>query len=111
MELQSGTVGLYLRQALTGLVTALDRFDDESVNRRPHGDRTNSAAALIVHACAAATYWFEHVGLGRPIERDRDGEFEATATVEDLRGLLAVTSGRLAELAIDLERGPTADRS
>jgi hypothetical protein len=107
MELQSGTVGIYVRQALTGMATALDRFDDESVNRRPHGDRTNSAAVLIVHACAAATYWLEHVGLGRPVERDRDSEFETTATVEDLRSLLAMTSARITALAIDLDTGPT----
>ncbi len=108
MELQSGTIRIYLRQALTGMVTALDRFSDESVNLRPHGDGTNSAAGLIVHACAAATYWFEHIGLGRPVERDRDSEFETTATVAELRGLLATTADRLDALAIDLDRGPTA---
>lgn len=108
MELQPDTVRVYLRQAVTGMVEALDRFDDESVNQRPHGDRTNSAAGLIVHACAAATYWFEHVGLGRPVDRDRDSEFEATATVEELRGLLATTADRLAALALDLDTGPTA---
>ena len=108
MEVHSGTVGIYVRQALTGMHAALDRFDNESVNRRPHGDRTNSAAGLVVHACAAATYWLEHVGLGRPVERDRDREFEATATVVELRELLAVTSDRLTTLAVEFDMGPTA---
>ena len=107
MELQSSTVGIYVRQALAGMDAALDRFDDESVNRPPHGNQTNSAAALIVHACATATYWCEHVGLGRPVERDRDREFEATATVAELRDLVAMTSNRLTTLAVALETGPT----
>lgn len=87
---------------------ALDRFDDQTVNRKPHGDGTNSAAALITHACASATFWFEHVGLGRPVERDRDREFEATATTAELWTLLTTTSERLQSLAQDLETGPSA---
>jgi Protein of unknown function (DUF664) len=108
MELLPSTVGIYIRQALTGMATALDRFDDESVNRQPHGEATNSAAVLIVHACAAATYWFEQVGLGRPVERDRDSEFATVATVDELRDLLAMASSRLTALAIDLDTGPTS---
>jgi hypothetical protein len=108
MELQPGTVGIYVRHALTGMASALERFDDESVNRRPHGDGTNSGAVLIVHACAAATYWLEHVGLGSPVERDRDREFATTATVDELRALLATTSDRLTSLAVEFDTGPTS---
>jgi Protein of unknown function (DUF664) len=87
---------------------ALDRFDDESVNRKPQGGRTNSASALIIHACAAAIYWFEHVGLGRPTERDRDAEFAATANVAELRDLLTFTADRLTVLTSEFDAGPTA---
>lgn len=108
MELTPGTIEVYLRQAIAGMERVLDRFDDETVNRKPHGEGTNSAAGLITHACAAATFWFEHVGLGRPTERDRDREFEATATTDELRTLLKNASERLQALAQDLETGPTA---
>ena len=64
---------------------ALGRFDDHTVNRRPHGDETNSAAVLVTHACASAVFWFEHVGLGRDSDRDRDAEFIAESTVDGLR--------------------------
>ncbi len=50
----------------------------------------------------------EHVGLGRPVERDRDREFETTATVAELRDLLAMTSDRLTALGVELDAGPTA---
>lgn len=110
MELESITVTVYLRHALMSMTATLDRFDDESVNRRPHGDRTNSAAALVVHACSSATYWFEHAGLGRHVERNRDSEFEATATVDELRELLSLTAERLTTLAAELDSGPTTLR-
>jgi hypothetical protein len=108
MQIQPATIEIYTRQALTSMASSLDRFDDDTVNRRPHGPQTNSAAALIVHACAAAIYWFQHIGLGRPLERDRDAEFEATATVDELRALIATTADRLAVLAVELDVGPTA---
>lgn len=106
MEIRSTTIQIYIRQALAGMTNALDRFDDESVNRRPHGDGTNTAAGLIVHACASASWWFEHIGLGRPVDRDRDSEFRAEATVQELRTLLETTSDRLAVLAEELDAVP-----
>lgn len=108
MELHPRTVDVYVQHALDGMGHALDRFDDDTVNRRPHGPGTNSAAVLVTHACAAATYWVEHIGLGRPVARDRDREFEATASVDELRALLASTAERLSTLARDLDAGPTA---
>lgn len=107
MDLRAGTVATYLQQAVNGMERALGRFDDTSVNVRPHGEGTNSAAALIVHACSAASFWLEHVGLGRRVERDRESEFSATATVAELTELLHATRERLAGLVSELDQGPT----
>jgi hypothetical protein len=108
MELLSQTVSSYSRYACQQMAKALDRFDDETVNIRPFGDGTNSAAALIVHACSAAEYWFEHIGIGRPIDRDRDAEFEVESTTADLRVFLSTMERRLDALAAELDAGPTA---
>ncbi len=108
MELAPETVAVYARQALTGMGRALDRFDDRTVNLRPHGDSTNSAAGLIVHACTSSRYWFEHIGLGRHLDRDRDAELTARSTVAELRALLDDTADRLSALAAELDAGPTA---
>jgi hypothetical protein len=89
----------------------LDRFDDVTVNVRPHGEQTNSAAALVTHSCASATFWFEHVGLGREVDRDRAGEFGAEATVAELRLLLDETAVRLTALADELDQVPDAPES
>jgi len=106
VEISARTLMVYVNHALASMGAALDRFDDGSVNAAPHGPGTNSAAALIVHACASSTYWLGHVGLGRPGERDRDAEFGVTATVEELRALLARTGEQLTELIIEVDAGP-----
>lgn len=108
MELQPGTVVVYLRQVLDGMRRALERFDDQTVNRRPPGEATNSAAVLVIHACASATFWLDHVGLGRDTERDRDAEFTSEATVLELRALIDRTEEQLVALAADLDAGPSA---
>lgn len=108
MELSPHTIAVYTDEALSGMERALDRFDDTTVNLRPHGEGTNSAAGLIVHACSSSTWWFAHVGLGREVERDRDAEFQAESTVAELRALLDSTRERLRQLALELETGPTA---
>jgi len=108
MDVHANTIAIYTRQALEGMGRALDRFDDATVNIRPHGDETNSAAVLITHACASATFWFEHVGLGRDSERNRDTEFVVKSSVADLRSLLSTTADRLEVLAAELDAGPTA---
>lgn len=108
MKVRASTIAIYTRQALEGMGRTLDRFDDATVNVRPHGDETNSATVLITHSCASARFWFEHVGLGRDSERNRDSEFVAESSVADLRLLLSTTADRLEVLAAELDAGPTA---
>ncbi len=108
MELAAHTIAVYCREALAGMDRTLQRFDDETVNIRPHGAQTNSAAALIVHSCAAARYWFEHIGIGRHVDRDREFEFEVESTISELKILIESTTERLAALATELDAGPSA---
>lgn len=66
MEIQPSTVGIYARQALIGMGKALDRFDDDSVNLRPHGElrvflhgNDRSDESLVLHALEEL---FQHLG-------------------------------------------------
>ncbi len=108
VRLGPDTVRAYARYALAQIDRQLDRFDDRSVNVRPHGAGTNSAAALVVHSCAAAVYWFEHIGLGRHLDRDRGAEFTAEADIAELRALVATTNARLDAVIGEFDAGPTA---
>ncbi len=108
MQLDRSTMELYLRHAYGGLARALDRFDDETVNERPDGWGTNSAAGLIVHCCELGPSWFEMPGLGRDSVRDREAEFAARATVTELRERIDAAVERCAALLEEFEAGPTA---
>ena len=107
MDLTSDTTCLYLRHAFGGMERVLDRLDDENVNQKPEGWGTNSVAGLIVHCCELAPSWFEMPGLGRDSLRDREAEFAATATVDELRARLRDAADRSCALAEEFAIGPT----
>jgi hypothetical protein len=107
MELDAGSIQLYVRHAFSGMARVLDRLDDDSVNRRPDGWGTNAPAGLIVHCCELAPSWFEMPGLGRDSDRDRDAEFATRATVAELRSRIDTATERTCALVEELVAGPT----
>ncbi len=108
MDLNADTILHYLRHAFGGMEGVLERVDDDTVNARPADWGTNSIAGLVVHCCELTPSWFMTPGLGRESERDRDAEFEATATVEELQARISQTVDRLAPLVEEFVAGPTA---
>jgi hypothetical protein len=89
VELAPTTAQRYLRHSFAQLLAVTERVGEPAVNERPHGSSTNAIAALVVHCCGVAEFWLGHVALGRASERDRDAELQTTATLEDLRALVA----------------------
>lgn len=59
---------------------------DDALHWRP-GPDTNSLAVLVVHTWGAARMWTA-LASGREITRDRDAEFRAAPTGDELRALL-----------------------
>ena len=79
------------------MAEVVGRMGDGLVNERPPGPATNSAAVLVVHSCGVAEFWLGHVGLGPArVDRDRDSEFRATATVAELHAMLDATGEQIA---------------
>lgn len=114
MELTPETAVSYLRLGFDQLLAVAERLGDERVSQRPLGPSTNSVAALGVHLCGVTEFWLGHVGLGRPSSRDRDAEFDATATVAQLRerieGTLVRAEADIASLASGSGASEHADR-
>jgi len=108
VDLDRSSIDSYVRHAFAGMERVLDRLDDESVNRRPDGWGTNSVAALIVHCCELTPWWIEMPGLGRDAQRDRDAEFVAVATVEELRQRIDVARRSTSALIGEFVAGRTA---
>lgn len=84
----------YIHRSLDDLLAVAERVGDERVNTPPFAD-TNSIASLIVHCCGVYEAWIGFAGLGRPSDRDRDGEFVATADLAELRILVGATKAKV----------------
>jgi uncharacterized damage-inducible protein DinB len=107
MQLTGGSIDLYVRHAFNGMTLVLDRLDDDTVNQRPGAWGTNSVAGLVVHCSELAPSWFEMPGLGRDSDRDREAEFAAHATVNELRRRIDDAVERTSALVAELLVGPT----
>ncbi len=94
VELTSAQVTLYVDRAFQQMLAVAERLGDARASERPIGPSTNSVAALIAHCAGVCEFWLGHVGLGRADHRDRDAEFTATATVAELRALVAASLAR-----------------
>jgi len=77
---------VFCNRTLDGYERALARLDDTTVNATPEVAFANGStpAQLITHALGATTWWTSHMVAGHPSDRDREGEFTATATVPEL---------------------------
>lgn len=108
MELSPDTVDRYVRLAFDQMLAVADRLGDGKVNERPLGPDTNAVAAIIIHCCGVSEFWLGHVGLGRDSQRERDAEFERTASVAELRALVGATSRQIGADLAALDVGATS---
>ncbi|MEO6318752.1 MAG: DinB family protein [Acidimicrobiales bacterium] len=88
MDLAPATASGYARLAFDQMLAVADRLSDATVNERPLGPDTNAVAAIVIHCCGVGEFWLGHVGLGRESQRDREAEFERTASVAELHALV-----------------------
>jgi hypothetical protein len=109
VELAPTTAHRYLRHAFDQLLAVAVRVGEPAVDERPHGPSTNTIAALVVHCCGVAEFWLGHVALGRPSERDRDAELRATATLEEMRALVARAVAQAEDDLVALDAGGGGD--
>jgi hypothetical protein len=74
----------FVDQALDSMVGIVGQLGDVDANRRPAVEGANSPYAILTHCLGVVEYWGGHVVAGRPVQRDRDAEFEAQGTVAEL---------------------------
>jgi len=72
-------------RALAGMVAIVVELGDDRANQRPYPG-ANAPYALLHHCLGVIEAWAGGFVRGRPIERDRDGEFTATGAVAELVG-------------------------
>lgn len=84
---------------------------DARINAVPPLPGANSPYAIVFHCVGMLRFWAGSVVGGEDIPRDRDAEFAATGTVDDLVLLLAEVSSRMRHWVEIAAREGVRDRS
>jgi hypothetical protein len=74
----------FVDRALEGMTAILADLGDELANLRPNLPGANSPYAIVNHCLGVVDYWVGQLVAGRPVERDRPGEFTASGPVRHL---------------------------
>jgi Protein of unknown function (DUF664)/Protein of unknown function (DUF3887) len=72
---------VFVDEALNGMVSIVEGLGDELANRRPDVPGINTPYVTLAHSLGVLEYWGGHVIAGRPVQRDRDAEFNAAGPV------------------------------
>ena len=81
----------HLRTLVNDLFAAIDGIPDEDFNTwkpaaaRDDGHGMNTFAALAIHIVYAAEHMTLHAVGGQPSQRNREAEFEATGSLDEIR--------------------------
>jgi hypothetical protein len=86
----------FVDEALDGMVSIVTELGDDLVNARPDLPGANSAYVILTHCLGVMELWGGQVIAGRAIERDRDAEFVASGSVDELVARARVARARLA---------------
>ncbi|MGH9056421.1 MAG: DUF664 domain-containing protein [Acidimicrobiales bacterium] len=74
----------FVDEALDTMVGIVSDLGDERANLRPDMAGANTPYVILTHCLGVMEYWAGHVVAGREITRDRDAEFRASGSVDDL---------------------------
>jgi hypothetical protein len=88
---------LFINRALDEMTQIVSELGDELVNRRPALPNANSPYQILTHCLGVIEFWVGHLVAGRPNQRDREAEFHATGTVNELVARCAPARQRLRE--------------
>jgi hypothetical protein len=74
----------YVEEALDGMVDIVNDLGDDLAKRTPDLPDANSPFAILTHCLGVMEDWGGSYIAGRAIERDREAEFHATGSVDEL---------------------------
>ena len=87
----------FVDTALDGMLQTCRDLGDQLVNERLSPPGSNTPYAIVVHCVGVMDFWGGHKVAGRPNHRDRDAEFRAGGSLDELEVLVREGRARLAE--------------
>ena len=85
----------FVDQALDEMVATVRALGDDVASSRPDLPGANSPYAILTHCLGVMEFWGGYMVADRPIERDRDAEFQAEGRIDDLVERAAAARRRL----------------
>jgi uncharacterized damage-inducible protein DinB len=82
-----------LDELFADLLALVQHHDDAALNWTPLPGEANSIAAMVTHVAGSLDNWLARA-VGEAISRDRDAEFRARASAEDLAALVSAALER-----------------
>lgn len=89
----------YVKKALDSMVSILRGLGDDLSNRKAELEGANSPYVILNHCLGVADFWSGQIIAGGTIERDREAEFAATGSVEELAARTEEVFSRLEAVA------------
>ena len=87
---------LFVDRAIDGMLRIIEELGDDLANQRPDLPNANSPYGILNHCVGVLNHWVGNAVAGRGIPRDRDSEFTATGTFEQIKVEITQCRDRLA---------------
>ena len=85
MEISHEDFLMFIDRALDGMLRIVEELGEERANMRPDLPGANSPYAILTHCIGVCDYWIGTLLGKREFFRDRDAEFKASGTIDELR--------------------------
>ncbi|NQW18598.1 MAG: DUF664 domain-containing protein [Chloroflexi bacterium] len=97
IEIAQSDFLLFIDRAFDGMRKIIEELGDDLANQKPDIPGANSPYAIAIHCIGVVNHWVGNSIAGRGIIRDRDGEFTATGTHQEIAVAIIACRDRLAE--------------
>lgn len=101
VSVSAGDFLWFVDLALDQMVDILRQLGDDGANKCPNLSGANSPFAILTHCLGVMEFWGGSTVAGRAITRDREAEFVAAGSVEEL---VQRASAARRQLELDLAR-------
>lgn len=86
-----------------GALQSLEGLSTDQLNQHLSLPETNTLFAIAAHLIGATEFWTVHAAMGKPVVRDRDAEFTANGSLDDLKARYGEALPRIRAAISDLD--------
>ena len=96
IDMTHADIMLFVDRAIDGMLRIIEELGDDLANQKPDLPNANSPYGILNHCVGVVNHWVGNAVADRGIPRDRDREFTATGTYEQIKAEMTQCRARLA---------------